>query len=306
MQCVCGHVQQRYVVNGLFRDYKYQTPQTVATYLKPQVEKLAAEYPKARVLEIGCNNGVFLDLLLEAGFDAVGVDPATEHPKGLRAYFGEAVANQVGPVDLVVANNVFAHIDDLQGVFRGVAKILKPDGALVFEVQYLVDLVERGAFDMLYHEHLDCHTLKPLAKFLKRFGLVMTGWEHIPTHGGSIRVTAKKAGKECQLPNERLDWPSLVGKIASARRKLKAEGQMVVFGAAAKACTLINELGIADQIAYCVDDTPQKQFRYIPGTDIQIFPTSKLGGEKVLLCAWNYEREIRQKIPNELVCPFSS
>jgi SAM-dependent methyltransferase len=305
MQCVCGHVQQRYVIHGLFQDYKYQTPATVATYLQPVVEKLKAEYPGAKVLEIGCNNGVFLDLLNGAGFDAVGVDPATAHHRAITAYFTQASAGRFKPVDLIVANNVLAHIDDLQDVFRGICRLLKPDGALVFEVQYLVDLVESGSFDMIYHEHLDYHTLKPLQAFLKSFGLVMTEWEHLPTHGGSIRVTAKWHGEECQVPDETLDWDWLRIKINAAREKVKSEGPMVAFGAAAKACTLINELGVADQIAYCVDDTPHKQFRYIPGTDIQIRPVSSLKNEKVLMTAWNYAREIRNRIPNELVNPFA-
>jgi SAM-dependent methyltransferase len=305
MQCGCGHVQQRYVISGLFQDYKYQTPQTVATYLKPFVDKLANDYPGASVLEIGCNNGVFLDLLTAAGFDAVGVDPAaTPHPKSVRAYFTEASAGRFQPVDLILANNVLAHIDNLQDVFRGILRLLKPNGSLVFEVQYLVDLVESGSFDMIYHEHLDYHTLKPLQGFLRSQGLVMTAWEHIQNHGGSIRVTAKLSGEECEIPDEALDWDWLRIKINAARDKVKAEGGMVAFGAAAKACTLINELGIAGQIAFCVDDTPQKQFRYIPGTDIQIRPVSSLKGEKVLLTAWNYEREIRARIPNELVNPF--
>jgi methylation protein EvaC len=304
MQCECGHVQQRYVVQGLFRDYKYQTPETVATYLRPVVDKLAKEYPKAKVLEIGCNNGLFLDLLLGAGFDAYGIDPAATHQRALRGYFSEATAGHFEPMDLIVANNVLAHIDDLQGVFRGIVKLLKLNGALVFEVQYLVDLVKSGSFDMVYFEHCDYHRLGPLKPFLKKFGLVMTSWEHIPQHGGSIRVTAKRHGKECWTPEEKLDWQGMRDKIDAAKKRLKAEGPMVIFGAAAKVSTLISELGIEDQISYCVDDTPTKQFRYIPGTNIQVFPVSRLGNEKVLMGAWNYEKEIRERIPNVLVHPF--
>lgn len=304
MQCGCGHVQQRYVIDDLFLDYKYQTPKTVARYLQPFAEKLAKEYPGARVLEIGCNNGVFLDCLNAAGLDAVGIDPATEHPKAVRAFFTERSAGRFEPVDVVVANNVLAHIDDLQSVFHGINRVLKPDGVLIFEVQYLVDLVESGAFDMIYHEHLDYHTLKPLQGFLRRHELVMAGFERIPTHGGSIRVTAKRSGVECELSAETLDWKGLRTRIERAKERVKAQGTMAAFGAAAKACTLINELDIADRIVFCVDDTPQKQFRYIPGTNIQIRPVSSLRDEKVLLTAWNYEREIRERIKNELVNPF--
>lgn len=305
MGCDCGHVQQRYVMSGLFKDYKYQTPQTVEKYQRPLAQKLAEKY-SGKALEIGCNNGIFLDLLNEAGFDAVGIDPATEHPKALRAYFSEHSAGRLEPMDLIVANNCLAHIDGLDSVMRGITRLLKPDGALVFEVQYLVDLVDSGSFDMCYFEHLDYHSLKPLQRFLRRFGLVMTEWEHIPQHGGSIRVTARWNGPECHIPNERLDWDGFRAKIEQARHRLQQHGKMVAFGAAAKACTLINELGIADQILYCVDDTPQKRYRYIPGTDIQVLPVEMLGKEKVLMTAWNFEAEIRSRIPNELVHPFRS
>lgn len=305
MQCVdCGHVQQRYVISGLFRDYKYQTP--TAEYLKPLAKKLALMYPGGKVLEIGCNNGLFLDILNAEGLDAVGVDPATEHPRAIRAYFSEASAGRFEPVDVVVALNCLAHIDDLRSVFRGILRLLKQGGVLVFEVQYLVDLVGAGAFDMIYHEHLDYHTLKPLQSFLRGFGLVMTAWERLETHGGSIRVWARHDGRECSIPDEWLDWGAMRSRIAAARKRVGSMGPMVAFGAAAKACTLISELGLEDQILYCVDDTPQKQGRYIPGTNIQVRPVNDLGSEPVLMTAWNHEAEIRGRIPNELVHPFRS
>jgi SAM-dependent methyltransferase len=305
----CGHVQQRHVLNGLFTDYKYQTPQTVASYLEPVAKRIADKHPGARVLEIGCNNGVFLDCLIAEGLDAWGVDPANSHVRGLTAPFTSGLAETLGKFDVVVGNNVFAHIDNLRDVFAGIVKVLEPDGALIFEVQYLVDLVESGSFDMIYHEHLDYHHLAPLKPFLRSFGLVMTDWEHIKNHGGSIRVTARKFGEECEIPEEKIDWKGLKGRIEAARTRCKAvlgsHGKVVCFGAAAKATTLINEFGIEDRILYCVDDTPQKQFRYIPGTKIQILPTSALKPDQaVLLTAWNYASEIGAKYPNQLINPF--
>lgn len=309
MQCRgCGHVQQRYVHDGLFEDYKYQTPATVAEYLKPIAKRIADKHPGARVLEIGCNNGVFLDCLLAEGLDAWGVDPAANHPRAHKAYFGAAFAEKCGKFDVVVANNVFAHIDDLTSVFEGITTVLEPDGCLIFESQYLVDLIESGAFDMIYHEHLDYHTLGPLKPFLWRFGLVMTGWEHIPTHGGSIRVTAHKMGEECETPEEALDWDGLRAKIEAARERVHAaigSGKVQAFGASAKATTLIAELDLQDRIEFVVDDTPQKQFRYIPGTDIPVYPVAQLKDGPVLLTAWNYEKEIAQRIPNRLINPFA-
>jgi hypothetical protein len=183
---------------------------------------------------------------------------------------------------------------------------LQPDGKLIFEVQYLVDLVKDGLFDMIYHEHCDYHHLAPLAKFLRKHGMVMTKWEHIYTHGGSIRVTAQKVGYECEIPQERLDWPAFARKVRLARDRLKQliPGKVQAFGAAAKATTLISQLELDDRIEYVVDDTPQKQFRYIPGTDIQILPVDRLHDGPVLMTAWNYEREIAERIKNPLIHPF--
>lgn len=311
MQCEdCDHVQQHYVITGLFEDYKYQTPQTVATYLEPVAKRLRQQHPDAkRVLEIGCNNGVFLDVLIKEGFWVIGVDPAANHINGIKECFTEAFSkNLMVKFDLVVANNVFAHIDDLADVFRGINNVLTLDGAIVFEVQYLPDLIRNGEFDMIYHEHLDYHHLKPLARFLTRMGFVMVEWEHIRTHGGSMRITAKRHGREAMLPEEKIDWRRLQSLVDLVKRRMKDvaddNAPLVAFGATAKATTLIHNLGIADKIEYCVDSTPQKQGRYIPGTNIRILPVSELKNQTVLLTAWNYEREIRQMITNKLINPF--
>ena len=311
MQCEdCDHVQQHYVITGLFEDYKYQTPQTVATYLEPVAKRLRQQHTEAkRVLEIGCNNGGFMDVLIKEGFWVIGIDPAANHVNGIKECFTEAVSrNLMVKFDLVVANNVFAHIDDLADVFRGINNVLTLDGAIVFEVQYLPDLIRNGEFDMIYHEHLDYHHLKPLARFLTRMGFVMVEWEHIRTHGGSMRITAKRHGREAMLPEEKIDWRRLQSLVDLVKRRMKDvaddNAPLVAFGATAKATTLIHNLGIADKIEYCVDSTPQKQGRYIPGTNIRILPVSELKNQTVLLTAWNYEREIRQMITNKLINPF--
>lgn len=311
MQCAdCDHVQQHYVITGLFNDYKYQTPQTVATYLEPVAKRLKQQHPQAnKVLEIGCNNGVFMDVLIKEGFWVLGVDPAAEHINGISGCFTEAFSkNLMIKFDLVVANNVFAHIDDLADVFRGINNVLTLDGAIVFEVQYLPDLIRNGEFDMIYHEHLDYHHLKPLARFLTRMGFTMVEWEHIRTHGGSMRITAKRHGREAKLPEEDINWRRLQSLVDLTKRRMKDvaddNAPLVAFGATAKATTLIHNLGIADKIEYCVDSTPQKQGRYIPGTNIRILPVSELKNQTVLLTAWNYEREIRQMITNKLINPF--
>lgn len=308
----CGHVQQRYVIDGLFEDYKYSTPETVATYLAPVAKQLREHYPEAKtVLEIGSNNGTYLKCLREAGFKAYGVDPAATGEANFAAYFTNDFAQRwkkraLGEVDLIVANNVFAHINDLVDVFKGIELLLKEEGALVFEVQYFPALLKAGTFDMIYHEHLDYHTLRPIQRFLRRFGFSLTDYEFIPMHGGSIRVTAQRGALACEIGSEFIDWAGFTELVNERKTRLleKLDGKKVaLFGAAAKVTTLIHHCGIEKNISYCVDSTPQKQNRYIPGTGIPIKPVDQLGDEPVLLGAWNYAWEIRKMITNELINP---
>jgi SAM-dependent methyltransferase len=308
MACVdCGHIQQRLVIDGLFEDYKYQTPAIISRYLEPGAKAIADEFAGGRVLEIGCNNGVFLDVLERYGLQPVGVDPAATHQLAIRGYFNRKLAQSLGEFDVVVANNVLAHIDDLDDVFDAIGSCLSPAGKLIFEVQYLPDMIASGSFDMIYHEHLDYHTLGPLAGFMERHGLVMTAWEHLENHGGSIRVTGRKIGVPCEIPMENLDWQAFRERIDAAGKRLHERlgaGKVQAFGAAAKAAILISEFGLEDKIECVLDDTPQKQGRYIPGTDIRILPVSSIHDGPVLMTAWNYEKEIRERIPNPLIHPF--
>lgn len=310
----CKHVQQRFVIDGLFEDYKYTTPLTVATHLEPSAKLLKERFPDAkRVLEIGSNNGTYLKVLRAQGFEAVGIDPAATGEGNIKDYFNLAWAGKYSAsnerFDLIVANNVFAHIDDLKDVFEGADRVLSKDGAIVFEVQYFHSLVAAGTFDMIYHEHMDYHTLASLAKFLKRMGMVMTGHDFIPTHGGSIRVTASRFGEAIKFWEAPIDWAAFHNKIEKVRANIKTKlngRKVVLLGAAAKVTTLIYHCGIADHILFACDDTPEKQGRYVPGTNIEIMPTTALRNEPALLGAWNYEKEFRAKFPdNELINPFS-
>jgi len=310
-QCnACGHVQLHHVAGDLFKkDYKYATPEIVRQHYRPAAVLLRQRYPKAlTALEIGCNNGIFLDCLREQGFEATGIDPCAVSAGTHQALFTEDYSRRLGKFDLIVANNVFAHIDDISDVFRGIDHALSKQGAVVFEAQYFPALMASGAFDMIYHEHLDYHTLAPLPGFLARFGLVMTQVDHIPTHGGSIRVHCQRNGTQAVVEESNLGWVDFANRVSEVRyqvREMLNGEKVVAFGAAAKATTLIHHCGIAKNILYCVDDTPQKQGRYIPGTDIEIRPVETWNGEPLFLTAWNFETEIRRRMPKaEILNPF--
>jgi len=318
-QCTsCGHVQIGFIVDDdvLYgAHYKYSTPDVLKSYLTERAITLRKEFPDAQnALEIGANNGLFLHALRDNGFPVVvGVDPSSKDPLVWKLPFGmdivKLLERRCGRFDLIVANNVLAHISDLDDVFNAIYEMLSSYGTLVFENQYLIDMVGTSAFDMIYHEHKDYHSLRPLARFLKKHGMVMTKYERVDLHNGSIRVYASKHGVECELPPENPDFRKFAKNIARIKQSMNiaiGNEKVVCFGATAKACTLIHHCGIADKIEYCVDSTKEKQGKYIPGTAIQIKPETELEQhKKVLVTAWNYAGYIKSKYPNtRMIVPF--
>lgn len=313
-QCTsCDHVQQEYLAQIDWTDYHYATPAANRPHLELAAENIRARYPSFKTAwEIGSNNGLYRDILTAHGFTVTGVDPNTT--VGIKAPFSLELVKGMESTDLIVANNVLAHVDNLSDVFMGIDRLLKDDGALVFEVQYMPDLMDKGAFDMIYHEHRDYHTLAPWPAFLKRFGLVIVRTQRLWTHGGSIRVWCERPGVGIQVPTEALDWKAFRHRIDVERERIRevisqVEGPIVAVGATAKACTLLHHFGLTELIDYCVDNTPAKQGRYIPGTNIHISDPSRLRDDPtatILLTAWNFEQEIRAQFPqHDFIVPFS-
>lgn len=313
MQCLgCGHVQLRHVIDGLFEDYKYVTPTALTDSHRDFVLELKRRYPDTRdVLEIGSNNGAYVRMLRAAGFDASGIDPAATGDYNVREYFSSGWALKVGDslkVDLVIANNVLAHMDDLDDIFHGIDILLSDRGSLVFEVQHFADIVKTGAFDMIYHEHMSYHTVPPLPIFAHKHNLKLTNVEYIPQHGGSIRVTMSRQGNDFQFSPMPIDWNEFITNTNRVRRNVKsalAGRKVAMLGAAAKVTTLIHQCGIVDSISFACDDSPTKIGKYLPGTGIIIKPTSELGDSPALMGAWNYEDVWRKRFPNnELLHPM--
>ncbi len=313
----CAHVQIGHVIDDATlygAAYKYETPRALRPQMRKRADELRILYQNAEnVLEIGANNGLFLEELRAVGFrKCTGIDPSSAHEDIWRTEFNAESANAMrranGRADLILANNVFAHIDDLNAVFEAIDGVLSEDGAVVFEVQYLPALVRSGAFDMVYHEHRDYHHIAPLVPFLKRHGLVMTDWEIFDAHGGSVRITAHRNGIEKSPPDERMNWrefhvrihetmDSICGQIGSVK--------ISAFGAPAKAVTMIHHFGFQNKITYCVDDTPAKHGRYIAGTAIPVVNRTAMQ-ERMLLLSWNYEAIIRGQFPGtEFIVPFA-
>lgn len=280
------------------------------------------------VVEIASNDGYLLQNFVERGIGCLGIDPAHGPAAAATAagiptindFFGTRLAEQLvargQQADLVIANNVLAHIDEINDFVAGVAKLLKPTGVGIFEFAYAVEMIDRCEFDTIYHEHLFYHTLHGLAPLFKRHGLELNDAELLPIHGGSLRVTVShqhdRSGRlesliahEARLGVDTIGYYSEFSvQVRSLREALvalllaeKAAGSRIAcYGAAAKGATLVNYLDLGEGFfEFVVDANPYKHGKYMPGQRIPIrHPEHLLAAqpECVLLLAWNFAGEI--------------
>lgn len=311
VECLaCGHVQLPVVVDPerLFRNYVYvsgTSPAFVDHFRRYADEVWQAHNLKEGdlVVEIGSNDGTLLQFFKDKGARVLGVDPAAEiaaqaSARGIQTlpfFFRETLAESIltnyGEAKLVVANNVFAHADDLSAIVRGVRKLLGRGGAFIFEVQYLGDLLDGGLFDMVYHEHLSYHSLWPLVKFFDRQEMTLQKVQRVPTHGGSIRCTVvpgihppDQSMLDVLYPERErstlASFERLQAQIETRGLQLReylrrvrlgsATRQVAGYGAPAKATTLMRQFRIGGMIDYVIDDSPWKQGLCMPGTSIPV------------------------------------
>jgi ribosomal protein S27AE len=263
------------------------------------------------LVEIACNDGT---MLAEHDCRTLGVEPAAgpaaaARAKGLTVMhepFGLETARRIvagyGAADVVVANNVAAHVSDLHDFFAGMEHLLAPDGVAVVEVQYLADLLTGGQFDHVYHEHRYYFTADSLARVAGRHGLAVRSVTQTPAQGGSIRVTfGRWQPMELSEPawlRQPSTFLSLQGRVEHVRTRLLAlldeqitAGRKVAgYAASAKSATLLNYCGIGpDRLDHIVDTTPHKIGRYAPGSKIPVTaPSDRAEPDVYLLLAWNY------------------
>jgi len=332
----CGHVQLGAVVDAelLFGDYVYAsgTSPVFVRHFQAYADEVTRRFglgPGDRVVEIGSNDGVLLRAFKEKGLDVLGIDPARKIAAAATAsgvetwadFFTETTANQVvgkyGPAALVAANNCMAHIDDLSGVVKGIKTVLAPGGVFVMEVQYVVDLVRNGLWDMVYAEHVSYHAVGPLIPFFQRHGLGVFDVVPVPTHGGSIRVFVRAEPpflerREWDAREEAWTSPVAFKRLrdridaASARlRSLlgdyrKEKGTIAGYGVPAKTTTLMYTMGLsAANIDYLVDDSPWKIGLKSPGLHIPVLAPSALlerPPQAIVIFAWNFAESIAQKV----------
>jgi SAM-dependent methyltransferase len=284
--------------------------------------------PEDLVIEAASNDGYMLGVFREGGIPVLGIDPADGPVSVARArgietlhdFFGEACARRLAAegrrARVFLANNVLAHVADVNDFLRGVRLLLADDGIFVAEFPYLLDLVDHGEFDTIYHQHLLYLSLTAAQSLLARNGLVLVDAERTAIHGGSLRISAATSGEPTPRVAALLAretrrgiaaprfFAPFVDHIARIRRdtramvrKLKAEGRAVAgYGAAAKATTLLSVLGLGrDDLSFIVDRNRWKQGLLMPGTRIPIVAPEHLDrrtAEVVLLLAWNFADEI--------------
>ena len=191
-QCHAVQVADKVDPELMFREYRYfsSATQTMREHFRTYAQQLVDRFKPQSVLEIGCNDGVMLYPLMELGVRVAGVDPSSAAagvPNVRQAFFTEALAKTLEPVDVVLASNVFAHMPDINDAVRGVRAVMKDDGVFVFEVNHLGRMLKGLQYDWVYHEHAYYHSLLSLAILFSKYGMTVFDVEVLPTHGGSVR-----------------------------------------------------------------------------------------------------------------------
>lgn len=336
----CGHAQLLDVVDPelLFGNYIYETTSSPGLvehfrHYADEVIKFVNPPPHSLVVEIGSNDGTLLHFFKQQGLQVLGIDPAKEiaataTAKGLKTlpeFFGSTIGKSVrenyGPAALVCANNVFAHSDDLADMADGVRELLAPNGVFVFEVSYMLDMIENMVFDFIYHEHLCHHAVKPIQQFLALHGMELIHVEKVQTKGGSLRIFAQLAGASRaispvvqELIQQEIEYGlyslecyrNYAAKIAHIKQQntqlinsLAAQGKKIVaYGASATTTVLTYHFHLGDILKFIVDDNVMRQGLYSPGYHIPVVSSEVLYKEKpdyVVLLAWRFADMIIQK-----------
>ena len=340
-KCWLVQLQMYQTGEDIFSDYAYFSSYSDSwlAHAKAYTEKMRSRFgldASSQVIEIASNDGYLLQYFKEAGIPVLGVEPAKNVAevavaKGIPSvvkFFGEATARElVGDgvqADLLLGNNVLAHVPGLNDFVKGMKIVLKPTGVITMEFPHLQRLVDECQFDTIYHEHFSYFSFITVEQVFAKHGLTLFDVEELPTHGGSLRIYARHSGDSSKLVSERVValrerekrlgyagpelYKSFAEKVMATKRDIlefligaKRAGKTIVgYGAPAKGNTLLNYCGIrTDMISYTVDRSPHKQGHYLPGTRIPIHGPEKIRETRpdyVVILPWNLKDEIIEQM----------
>ncbi len=339
-ECLLAQLESFESPDAIFSDYLYFSSFSTSwvEHARRYCEMMAERFgfdSNSQIIEIASNDGYLLQHFKAKGIPVLGVEPAANvakvawEEKGIPSvvkFFGVKTAQELvasgKSADLLMGNNVLAHVPDINDFVGGLKIALKPGGVITFEFPHLQQLIENNQFDTVYHEHFSYLSFLAVEKVFARHGLTIFDVEELPTHGGSLRIFARHTGNTSPTVavtgrveamrnqetgfglTEMATYTAFGEKVRSTKRKLlkflieakEANKTVVCYGAAAKGVTLVNYCGVRDDLVdYVVDKSPHKQNHFMPGVRIPIHGPEKIFETKpdyVLILPWNLRQEI--------------
>jgi SAM-dependent methyltransferase len=339
-ECFLVQLEDYETPDVIFSEYAYFSSYSTTwldhsrRYAEMAIERFGLD-ESSQVVELASNDGYLLQYFMEHGIPVLGVEPAANvaevaRAKGVRTlvkFFGRATGREVAAMmdaDLVIGNNVLAHVPDLNDFVGGIKLILGPAGVVTMEFPHLLHLIDRNEWDTIYHEHFSYFSFLTVSRVFEHHGMTLFDVEELPTHGGSLRIYGRHtedeshpvterarelAGRERAEGFERVD--TYLGFSDGVRRakwelleflieQRRAGSRIAAYGAPAKGNTLLNYCGIGtDFIEYTCDLNPHKQGHYLPGTRVPIRPPDAIRETRpdlVFILPWNLNDEIMEQL----------
>lgn len=339
-KCFLVQLQEFVAPENIFSDYLYfaSYSDTWLAHAKRYTDEMVRRFPiseKSLVIEIASNDGYLLQYFAEKNIPVLGIEPAANvaqvaAKKGISSitkFFSRETAKELVAAgkraDLLLGNNVLAHVPDVNDFVEGMKILLKPQGVITMEFPHLMQLMEQNQFDTIYHEHFSYFSFLTVQKIFAAHGLTLFDVEELPTHGGSLRIFARHAedstkpvgqavtdlcAREEARGYARLEtYSRFAEQVKETKRKLleflikaKRNGKRIAaYGAAAKGNTLLNYCAIrTDFLDYTVDRSPYKQGMFLPGTRIPVYSPDQIRRTQpdyLLILPWNLKDEIIQQ-----------
>lgn len=340
-KCFLVQLQEYVAPQNIFSDYLYfaSFSDTWLAHVKAYTDEMVKRFSitdSSLVVEIASNDGYLLQYFLEKNVPVLGIEPAANVAaaaiqKGIPSlikFFGSATARELVAAgkhaDLLLGNNVLAHVPDINDFVSGMKILLKPQGVITMEFPHLMRLMEQNQFDTIYHEHFSYLSFFTVEKIFAAHGLTLFDVEELPTHGGSLRIYARHTDDSSKPVGSRVielrtreesagyarleTYSRFAEQVEETKRKLlefliraKQSGKSIVgYGAPGKGNTLLNYCGIrTDFLNYTVDRSPHKQGKFCPGTRIPIYSPDRIRETRpdfLLILPWNLKDEIMQQV----------